>query len=527
MKRMTLAETIAALDGACDRTEAMGSVTGVTTDSRAAKAGDLFVAIRGERFDGHDFVGEAFHRGAIGAVVRRDYEPPRPVGRSTYETTHIRPTRRSAATAPDGRSAATAEDVPADAVLVRVDDTLAALGRLGRYYRRSIIGGSATVIAVTGSNGKTTTKTMIAHVLGARLKGRASIKSYNNAIGVPLTLLASEPGDDFVVCEVGTNAPGEIDALARLIEPDIAVITGVSPAHLERLGSIERIVVEKTSLLYHVRSEGCALVNADHELLRRAVEANPEFAKLRRVTFGTWAGADLRLTDLRVEPCAPEREQAVFSPLALEMSVNERFRYRLNVCGRHNAWNALAAIGVARRLGLEHEEIAARLDTFRLPDMRLQCERIGRLTLINDAYNANPASLAAALEVLSEVPAPGRRVLIVGEMRELGPASAALLREAAECIAAGGVDVVVAVGEHAKTTGRIVQERSGGAIETHVYATTPLAKRRLTMHLRADDTILVKGSRALKLEALAEAIRGWAEKRIENGELRIEKASLA
>ena len=498
MKPLTLQEVVAALAGTIDRPMPVGSVTRVSTDSRTMQAGDLFVAIRGRQFDGHDYVGQALTKGAMAAVVSGDFAAagPGPAG------------------------------LPSGAILIRVDDTAKALGRLARWYRRAVIDGSVTVVAVTGSNGKTTTKMMIAHVLSGRWKGRASIKSFNNAVGVPLTLLSTEPAEEFVVCEVGTNAPGEIAALARLVEPEVAVITGIAPVHLEGLGSLEGIAAEKLSLLNELRPEGCAVVNADSELLRWSMEHDRQFARIKKVTFGSWPQADLRLTGLRTRISNLKSEisdlksqsRPVSAPagandgpaVVQEFTVNGRFVYRLNVPGRHNVLNAMAAIGVARWFGMTDAQIADRLASFELPPMRLDCRRIGSLTLIDDAYNANPASMAAAVDVLVSMPAGGRRVLVVGDMRELGAAAADLHRELAERIGRSGVDVVIAVGEHARMIRQTVKETSRDRIETHAYATTDLVRRRLVSLLRPGDTVLVKGSRAMALERLVEMIRQWA-----------------
>ncbi|HOA74159.1 MAG TPA: UDP-N-acetylmuramoyl-tripeptide--D-alanyl-D-alanine ligase [Phycisphaerae bacterium] len=490
MKPLTLEEVVSATEGTCDRSTLPGSVTRVTTDSRDVKPGDLFFAIRGERFDGHQFIGEAFASGAMAAIVRHDFQWASPL----METPE-------------------AAKIPPDAILIRVDDTITALGRLGRYCRLRLLE-AVTVVAVTGSNGKTTTKSMIAHLLSERWKGRASIKSFNNNIGVPLTLLSVEPSDEFVICEVGTNAPGEIAELARLIEPEVAVITGVSEAHLEGLGSLEKIADEKLSLLKFLRPGGCAILNHDCEAVAAGLKRDRAFNKIKKVTFGRNPDADLRLTAYapKVSPGADGQLTG-----SVEFTINDRFQYCLAVPGRHNVSNALAAIAVARRFGMDHEEIAARLATFTLPPMRLETLRVGRLTLINDAYNANPASLAAAVDVLQDMKAPRRRVLIVGDMRELGSESERLHREAAEKIAHAGVQMVVAVGERAKLVAQTVKQASGGAIETHAFGTTETARKRLTSYLRPDDTILIKGSRALGLEKLAEQIRGWAETRGSRG----------
>jgi len=476
MKPLTLQEVVDALEGTLDRPVPVGNVRRVVTDSREVQPGDLFVAIRGERFDGHDFVGQAFASGAVAAVVRSDF---------------------SSAQA----EAAGGVGPSPGPMLVRVDDPVSAMGRLARYYRRSVISGAVTVVAVTGSNGKTTTKSMIAHVLAGRWNGHGSIKSYNNRIGVPLTLLDTEPSEEFVVCEVGTNAPGEIAALARLIEPEIAVVTGIAPVHLEGLGSLENIAAEKLSLLGSLRPDGCAVVNVDHEILRWSLEHQREWTGCKKVTFGAWSQADLRLTSWRTisSPDTPLGGQ--------EFTVNDRFVYRLNLPGRHNVFNAMAAIGVARRFGMTDEQIAARLADFRLPPMRLDYERAGPITLINDAYNANPASVTAAVEVLEQTPSAGRRVVVLGDMRELGEASRRLHEEVARRLGAGRLDLVIAVGEHARLVRDVVRRASARRIEAHAYASTDLARRRVGALLAPGDTVLVKGSRLLALERVVDVIR--------------------
>ncbi|HOW69764.1 MAG TPA: UDP-N-acetylmuramoyl-tripeptide--D-alanyl-D-alanine ligase [Phycisphaerae bacterium] len=485
MKPLTLQEVVTAMEGTPDRPVPVGSVSRVSIDSRAVVPGDLFVAIKGLQYDGHDYVGPACTAGAMAAVVRNDYLGPKPRGNAGGAN-------------------------PSAGLLIRVDSPVAALGRLARYYRRSVIGGSVKVVAVTGSNGKTTTKAMIGHVLSSKWQGRAGVKSFNNEIGVPLTLLSTEPSDTFLVCEVGTNAPGEIAALARLIEPEIGVITNVAEVHLQGLGTIEGVAREKLSLLSFLRPDGCAVINADAEVLRTMVLRERQYSAVKKVMFGEWPEAELRLSGLR--SVCDGGGGSGGTPCGTEFTVNDRFKYRLNVPGRHNAHNALAVIGVARRFGMEDEEIAVALATFTLPPMRLQYKRFGGLTLINDGYNANPASMAAALSVLLEAGAAGRRVFVVGDMRELGVVSERCHRELADRIGQSPIDLLIAVGENAKLMAKGVKGASAGRIETHAYATTDAARRRLVAFLRRDDTVLVKGSRALALERLVEAMEKWAQR---------------
>ncbi len=256
MKPLTLDEILTAINGRPLSEITPGTVTGVSIDSRTVSAGDIFFAIQGERFDGHDYVDEALEKGASWAVVSNAERFVDPAFRS-----HT----------------------------ISVDDTVAALGRLGSYHRRQV---SADVIAVTGSNGKTTTKAMIGHVLSTQKRGRSAHKSYNNHIGVPLTLLSSEADDEFLVVEVGTNHAGEIGQLASLIAPDIGVITSVGAVHLEGLQSIDGVIAEKLSLLDRIRRGGLAVVNIDQPRVRDRLRSS---AGLTVVSTGTDPHADLRI----------------------------------------------------------------------------------------------------------------------------------------------------------------------------------------------------------------------------------------
>ncbi len=439
----------------------------VATDSRQIRQGDLFFAIRGERFDGHDYVAAAIDRGAMAAVV---CEPDR---------------------------------VPADlhqlGLLLLVDETTRALGRLASFHRRQV---RATVIGVTGSNGKTTTKEMIHHVLSARRRGSAAPKSFNNEIGVPLTLLGVDPDDDYVVVEIGSNAPGEIGRLSRLAGPDVGVVTSISETHLEKLGSLDGVADEKASLIDHVREGGCAIVTAESDALGKRARRWRK-RKLRQVWFGLGDGADLRATDV-----APRGAGVSFRVDGVEVT--------LPVPGAHNVWNALAALGVGREMGVTFDEAAGRLAGFQPPPMRLNVQRMGSVTVINDAYNANPASMRAALDVLvswgqggasseGESHASGRKVFIAGDMRELGEVGRTKHEELGRAAALAGLDALAAVGEYADVVAEAARREAGG-MDVVTAADAEALADRLDALVRPGDVVLIKGSRAVGLERVAEML---------------------
>lgn len=451
MITLGLDEIVRAVGGKFAATSKPLSISGVSTDTRALQPGDLFVALTGENFDGHAFVAQAFARGARAALV--------------------------------------AESAVTDAAsgpLVLVDDSRSALCRLAAYHRRQL---KTKVIAVTGSNGKTTTKNMIHHVLGACLPGRAAEKSFNNDIGVPLTLLSAEASDRYLVVEIGSSAPGEVARLAALASPDIAVVTSIGHAHLAGFGDIDAVVREKLSLLEHVAPGGIGIVNLND---LRMFDHGPFPDGLTVVTFGTDAKADVRVTTL---DCRLE---------GVTFQINDRYEVRLPVPGAHNAINAAATFAVGRRMRLAPERIVGALATVRLPDMRLNVRRLNGLTLVEDCYNANPSSMAAGIKLLRTV-RRGRRVLIAGAMKELGTLSDALHRETGVLAARSGVDLVVAVGREA---GPIVDgARSfNSAVTAHVCDTTDQACDEVPPLLAEGDTVLIKGSRAVGLERVSRRI---------------------
>lgn len=454
---------------------------GVAIDSRTIRPGQVFLALKGDRFDGHAFVPAAIAAGASMLIVERADALP--------------------ASLPEGTAA------------LRVPDSRKALLRLAAAYRASLA--ATKVIAVGGSNGKTTTTRLIHAILSTRLRGTCSAKSFNNDVGVPLTILSARESDQYLICEVGSNAPGEIALLAAVVRPDIAVITSIGREHLERLGSLEGVAREEAAMLPEVRPGGAAIVPADAPVLldhARAAAADGRTV----VTFGRAAEADLRLTAF--EHVASDPAPSDPTPDAIRFQVNARQSFQAPMVGEHNALNALAAIAVARRLGLSDAEIARGLAGVVVPDMRLQRTLVGGIHVVNDAYNANPDSTLAALRAFAAINAAApRRVVVLGDNLELGDAGPDAHREIGRAILAlaGGraIDLLVAVGPLASIAADTV-ESAAQAAGPRVVRFPDLDEgrdRAAAALLRPGDCVLLKGSRRVALERVVAALRAAPE----------------
>jgi UDP-N-acetylmuramoyl-tripeptide--D-alanyl-D-alanine ligase len=435
--------------------------TGVSIDSRKVRPGDLFVAIRGERLDGHDFVVDALQAGAPAAVVAQSWLAGR--------------RRRVLRASP----------------LIPVADTVAALQGLARYHRRRL---GIPVVGVTGSNGKTTTKEMIAAVLGAAYRVLRSEGSFNNHIGVPLTLLRLRRTHEVAVIELGMNHPGELARLCSVALPTGGVVTNVGPAHLEFLQSVDEVARAKAELVEAIGKDGFVVLNADDEHtpgIRALTEA-------RVVTFGFGPEADIRgeLVGLTEGAC----------PL-LRISGSEPVRIPL--AGAHNAANALAAAAVGEVMGCTPDQVRSGLESFQPPHWRSETFETGGMTVINDAYNANPVSTARALEMLRDWAEGGerRKVAVLGDMLELGGISEQAHRELGERAAAAGVGLLVTVGRYAAVTAEGAAR--AGLASTLIVPTSSIehAWEVLQGRLEPGDVILLKGSRRIGLERLAERVR--------------------
>jgi len=434
------------------------AITGVSIDSRTIKPGDCFFAIAGERFDGHEYVGDALAKGAACAVVDRSVDAAGTSGRP----------------------------------ILRVADTVKALGDLARAYRRTH---PFKVIAITGSVGKTTTRQIVHHVLSRNFRTHQAQRSFNNSIGLPLTLLAAEPGDEIIISELGANHPGEIAELTRIAEPDIAVVTNAHPAHLEGFGDLATIIREKLSIAEGLPDNGTLVINGDIEPLVTACRSTGRPFR----TFGRSSHVDYRAESIACE--------ALHSTFTIDGR-----QVRLPLPGPGNVENALAAWAACDLFGLTVEAFAEALRDLSGVSMRAELLHVGTLTVLNDCYNANPASMKNALVMLHNLRSRDgegrdrRLVFICGEMAELGSQSETLHADLGRAVAEAGVDLLVTVGDPPRTTARTAREASRHNLQTMSFEDAPRVCGRLQEFVRKDDIILVKGSRTARLERVVQEL---------------------
>jgi UDP-N-acetylmuramoyl-tripeptide--D-alanyl-D-alanine ligase len=419
----------------------------VSTDTRTVGSGDLFVALKGESFDAHDFVKDAVAKGAMAVVVSR---PMADLG------------------------------VP----VLEVSDTLAALGALGRYRRRAWNG---PVVAVAGSNGKTSTKELIRAALGARMSVHSTTGNLNNLVGVPLTLLAIPDDAQVAVVEMGTNQPGEVAALRQIIEPTVAVITSVGEEHLEGLGDVAGVLREELSVTDGV---GVVVTPASQPEIGGGAKG-----RARRVVQAGLEAGDLRASGWKVEPDGTGSLTIEGTPVKVPLR------------GAHNLRNAMLALAVAREMGVTLEDAAAGIGAMTPPPMRVNWESVGTATLINDAYNANPPSTRAAIELLTHAGAGRQRVAILGTMRELGAHERSLHEDVARTALASPIEMIGGVGAF----GEALQALAPGDPRIVTGAEPAAVWSGLAPRVKRDAVILLKGSRGVRLEQLLPAIEEWSK----------------
>ena len=458
---LTTEEVLAATGGVLVGGEGGRTFRGVSIDSRTIVPGNLFVALKGERFDGHDFAAAAARGGAAGLVVDRDIQ-----------------------------------GVPSGTTVILVRDTVRALGDLARYWRGRF---AVPVLAVTGSAGKTTTKEMAAAVLGLDRSVLKTEGNLNNLIGLPLTLLGLAGHHEAAVLELGTNTPGEIARLTQIAAPTAAVITNIGPAHLEGFGSLEGVRREKTDLFLTMPPGGDVAVNNDDPLLRDYASARHR----RRVTFGLSPGSLVTARNIAPSPGGG---------LSFELIVGgEGGPMTLPVAGRHNLSNALAAAAAAWILGAAPVRIREGLAAFRPVKGRMEIVKLANGSyLVDDSYNANPLSVAEALGAVRELKGTGRALVVLGDMLELGAGAADWHRKIGALLAETGTDEVFLKGDFAPETAAGAREGGMAAARIHEFSDPEEAAGLILSVAAPGDWILVKGSRRMKMDAVAALIAARA-----------------
>ena len=459
MQPLSAEELAAAVGGTIVQHGGADRILGVSTDSRTLQPGELFVPIIGERFDAHRFIGEAVRKGAPAVLVDRSH-----LG---------------------------AIELLEGVTAVAVDDTLSALEALASWDRKHFCG---PVVAVTGSNGKTTTKDLLAAVLSEKYRVLATEGNLNTEIGMAMTLLRRTVEHQAIVVEMGMRGAGQIASLARIARPSIGVVTNVGPVHAELLGSIDAVAAAKRELVEALPATGTAVLNADDP----RVAAMAAYTQARVVTFGLGEDARVRASDV---------QSFGLEGLAFRLHCgSEAVPVRLPVPGRHNVANALAAAAVGVECGLSLSEVAQGLAQVRPSGLRMQVERLsGGVTLINDAYNASPASMEAALATLADTAAT-RRIAVLGDMLELGRYCEEAHQKVGEACGALGLDRLITVGPRAEriAQGALASGMKAGNVTS--VSTPAEAAVLLLAELRAGDTVLLKASRGLELERIAEAL---------------------
>lgn len=434
---------------------------GITIDSRKTEKGNLFVAIPGERFDGHQFLTEVMEKGAAAIVVNKEKLPSLQL------------------------------EILTKSVVIGVSDTKKALRDMAAWYCSKF---DIPVVAVTGTNGKTTTKDMIAQVLSSKFRVLKSPESYNNLIGVPLTIFQLDDTFKVLVLELGMSSAGEIETLTRLSRPNVGVITNIGPAHLESMHDVGKITKAKFELPDNMPSPKTLVLNADDNILAKRLTSPRPGETV--ISFGIKGKADFVADRIETNGIG-----------YIGFRVNQSLSVNLPLLGYHNVYNALAAFAVGDLLGMEREEIKNNLESFAPSRLRMELVRIGDIRIINDSYNANPVSMEKALETLKNMKASGRKIAVLGDMLELGEEALDFHLQVGRKAAQAGVNLLITVGELARFIGE-------GAMESGMRPGTVLnfennqqAGFYLLENLRDGDLVLVKGSRRMKTEEIVGSLR--------------------
>ena len=451
--KFTVEDVVRGTGGALVSGDLGAPVAGASIDTRTLGVGEVFFAIRGHAMDGHAYLADAAARGAACVVVH-----------------------------------ALSDDLPPSMPAVLVDETTRALGRFAAYHRGKF---ALPVAAVTGSNGKTTTKELMASVLGALGPVLKPEGSFNNQWGLPLTLLKLSPEHRAVALELGANQPGEIASLAAISRPTIGAVTVVASAHTQFFGSLDGVQEEKRSLVRAIPADGAVVLNADDP----RVLAMRSQARARVLTYSAREPADVR------GHSTEERETGI----GFELEIGGRRRAVVTrFAGRHNVTNALAAAGIGVAAGLDLDQIVLGLEAARPAKGRCVWRRAGAVRVLDDTYNANPASVLAALAVLNTAVNARRRVVVLGDMLELGDIAERAHRDVGRAVAASGARELIAMGQEARAA--VEAAREAGLLESHHTTTFEDTVALLLKRLAPGDAILVKGSRGMRMERVVDAL---------------------
>jgi len=458
-----------ALEGSSASKEEIVFVSGFSIDSRTLCPGDLFVAVKGELSDGHNYVQAAAQKGGVAALVRSDYKSPCGV-------------------------------LPPNFACILVNDPLKGLWELARENRKR--NEHVKMIAVTGSNGKTTTKEMLASVFREAVGDDRILcnkKSYNNHLGVPLTLMELRPHHEFCVTEIGMNAPGEIKALAELSRPEVGVITSLGEAHLQGLRTLDNIAAAKSELFESLSDDGVAVFpEVDEKLMSILMDAAIHIEEKRKILFGRGEKAQVRLLD-----SYQEVDGKLFCKLGIDdLEINAR----LPLLGVHNGMNAAATVAAAHAMGVQPEFIKSGLENVTPPPHRSVLLKIGGARILDDCYNANPPSMRAGLNTLFNLPEVGLVGVIMGDMLELGDSSEKHHEELGRDIARRGVDLALFVGEKMRRAAEGAKDAGMDVKKIHLFADAEEAGEYAAENFGAGWSVLVKGSRRTALE---KALETW------------------
>lgn len=448
MEILTINEILTATQGNLIIGSPNYPIRNISIDSRNIKKDDLFIAIRGKTLDGHNFIREAVDKGATTIIV---------------------------------------ENIKKDNLAVNqilVNNSTKSLGDIAQYYRKKY---SPTVVAITGSNGKTTTKEMIAEILQKKLKIVKSPYSFNNDIGVPLTVLQLTKDTQVMIIEMEMNELGGTRRLCEIAQPNIGVITNIGDTHLEFMHTREGVAQEKAELLEAIAPNGIAILNADDPMVMNIGE---KYQFKTKLTYGIKNKADFMANKIIYK-----NEQGC------EFLLNNKYEIKLSIPGVYNIYNALAVICVAQVMNIGISDIAQSLRDFQLASMRMERININGLEIINDAYNANPQSMMASLETFMTFPSSGRRVVILGDMLELGEQSPEFHRNLGRNLPVG-IDILVTVGEQAKYIAQGVKEKGKKVDMILTFDNPNEAGNKLVDIIKINDKILIKGSRAVKMEEI-------------------------